>query len=184
MIEGLSAPMDSGLIQSVAAASAGLAVLFAVYRSLLPKPLPGIPYNEESAKSIFGDLAAISGKSPEVTRRRIWWAELAKKHDAPLVQFFFGLGMKPGIVVADYREARDLLLRRGRELVRGTMNCELWLGIIPAHFIAMDDGDPHFKGSRALGKDLMGSGFLHSVSCSNPHSCIGIKRSSANVNGT
>lgn len=33
-----------------------LAVGFALYRAALPKPIPGIPYNVESAKNILGEL--------------------------------------------------------------------------------------------------------------------------------
>lgn len=33
-----------------------LAVGFALYRAALPKPIPGIPYNAESAKNILGKL--------------------------------------------------------------------------------------------------------------------------------
>lgn len=33
-----------------------LAVGFALYRAALPKPIPGIPYNAESAKRILGKL--------------------------------------------------------------------------------------------------------------------------------
>lgn len=30
--------------------------LYLVYRSLLPKPLPGIPYNRDAATKLFGDV--------------------------------------------------------------------------------------------------------------------------------
>lgn len=30
--------------------------LYFVYRSLLPRPLPGIPYNHDAANKLFGDV--------------------------------------------------------------------------------------------------------------------------------
>ncbi|MBE3047193.1 hypothetical protein IMZ48_32655 [Candidatus Bathyarchaeota archaeon] len=162
-------PMHPTLLPAAAVTSAALAALYALYRSLLPKPLPGIPYNKESAKRFFGDIPDMTAAENAGGRRNVWFAKLAQKHGSPIAQFFFGMGTKPGIVVADYREARDLLLRRGNELIRGHMNCDPWLGLIPGHFIAMEDDNPRFKGSRSLGKDLMGTGFLNSVSTDFPH---------------
>ena len=156
--------MHSTLLPAAAVTGAALAALYALYRSLLPKPLPDIPYNKESANRFFGDIPDMAAAEKAGGRRNVWFAKLAQKHGSPIAQFFFGMGTKPGIVVADYREARDLLLRRGKELVRGHMNLDPWLGLIPGHFIAMEDDNPRIKGSRSLGKDLMGTGFLHSVS--------------------
>jgi len=33
---------------------------FWLYRQLLPKPIPGIPYNKRSAKRILGDIPDVS----------------------------------------------------------------------------------------------------------------------------
>ncbi len=33
-----------------------LLVLYAGYRAVLPKPLPGIPYNKDAASKLFGDV--------------------------------------------------------------------------------------------------------------------------------
>lgn len=33
-----------------------LAVLYIGYRAALPKPLPGIPYDHDAAKKLFGDV--------------------------------------------------------------------------------------------------------------------------------
>lgn len=33
-----------------------IVVLYVAYRAVLPKPLPGIPYNRDAAKSILGDI--------------------------------------------------------------------------------------------------------------------------------
>lgn len=33
-----------------------IVVLYVAYRAVLPKPLPGIPYNREAANSLLGDI--------------------------------------------------------------------------------------------------------------------------------
>lgn len=36
-----------------------LVLVYALYRAALPKPIPGIPYHEASAKSVLGDAPAL-----------------------------------------------------------------------------------------------------------------------------
>lgn len=151
------------LMPALAAAGAGLTVLYTIYWSLLPKPIPGIPYNKESAKRLLGDLPDIIAAEKSGGRKKVYYADLARKHKAPVVQFFLGPGLKPAIIIADYREARDIVLRRSKEIIRGPLNGDPWRGVIPGHFIAMGDDDPKFKGARALSSDLMSPSFLHSV---------------------
>lgn len=38
-----------------------LAVLYLGYRAALPKPLPGIPYNHDAARKLFGDVPEMMG---------------------------------------------------------------------------------------------------------------------------
>ena len=148
---------------ALAAAGVGLTVLYTIYWSLLPKPIPGIPYNKESAKRLLGDLPDIIAAEKSGGRKKVYYADWARKHKAPVVQFFLGPGLKPAIIIADYREARDIVLRRSKETIRGPLNCDPWRGVIPGHFIAMEDDSPKFKGARALSRDLMSPSFLHSV---------------------
>lgn len=88
---------------------------------------------------------------------------MARKHDSPVVQFFLGFGSKSGVAVADYREARDLLLRR-EDVAHGPLNCDPWLGLIPGNFIAMESEQPSFKPTKSLVKGLMTPTFLNLVS--------------------
>ena len=149
---------------TIGVVSVGATLLYAVYKYLLPKPLPGIPYNEESSKRLMGDIPDITAFVEAGGRRKLWWAHQAQKHQSPVVQFFFGPGMKPCVIVADYREARDILLRRSKELVRGSLVCNMWEGVLPGHFISMEDDHPHYKEVKALARDLMTPSFLHGVS--------------------
>ncbi|CAI4213249.1 unnamed protein product [Parascedosporium putredinis] len=137
------------LVSAIAATGGGLALVYALRAYLLPKPIPG----------------------KKGRRKKLWWAELAEKHDSPIVQFFFPM-MQASIVVADYREARDILLRRSKEFIRGQANCDSWIGLLPGHFIAMEDAHPRFKDAKALGKDLMTPSFLHNVSAPSSYEMV------------
>ena len=70
----------------------GVIVLFAgylAYQALLPKPIPGIPYNKEAAKRLFGDVPELmkwrSKGRPEVFA---WITEQTVKMDSPIIQLF------------------------------------------------------------------------------------------------
>lgn len=41
-----------------------LPLLYVLYQIILPKPIPGIPYNKHAAKSLFGDIPEIRRESP------------------------------------------------------------------------------------------------------------------------
>lgn len=173
----LISPTALKLLPTIAVFGAGTALLYALYNSLLPKPLPGIPYNEESSKRLMGDLPDVAAYVKAGGRRKRWWAHQAQKLESPIVQFFFGPGTGPYIIVADYREVRDILLRRSKEVIRGDMVVGIWGGVVPNHFISMEDDHPHYKEVKALAKDLMTPRFLHNVShdsleCINVCTCI------------
>lgn len=64
-------------------------VIYMIYKWSLPQPLPGIPYNKEAAKSIFGDIPAFM-KFSEETQEKIRWLPLqAKKLKSPIIQVFY-----------------------------------------------------------------------------------------------
>lgn len=89
--------------------------------------------------------------------------ELFEKHAAPVAQYFMGPMEKAAVAIGDYREVQDILLRHGKDLARGHLIADSWHGVMPAHFIAMEDENPRFKSAKALGKDLMTPSFLHEV---------------------
>jgi hypothetical protein len=94
---------------------------------------------------------------------REFWPNLARSHASPVTQYFLGPFAKPVVTLSDFREAHDVLLRRGKELKRGRVNRDAWFGVVPEHFIGMEDHDERFKDSKALIKDLMTPKFLHEV---------------------
>jgi hypothetical protein len=100
------------------------------YRSLLPKPLPGIPYNVNASKRILGDLVDVLALGSTGKPLKEWIMSLTRKHNSPIVQLFFG-PFSPGVVVlSDYRETRDIMLRRDKEFGKGHLNNDGWQGVI------------------------------------------------------
>lgn len=146
-----------------------------LYYLALPKPIPGIPYHEDSSRSIMGDIPKFAALEAAGERPREFWVQLARSKASPITQFFAGPFTKPSVVITDFREAKDLLSRRAKEFDRGSFNNSVWSGAIPHHFIAMDTADPKFAPSRALQKDLMTPTFLQKVGrfigCINLYKC-------------
>lgn len=154
---------------------AGLAVYAAIvaaiaifvrlfYLRLLPRPIPGgPPFNLDSAKRILGDAPYFI----ELENAGEYWlkffTQLLTKHNTPIAQFFPGPFDRTHVVIADYREARDLMSKRGKDLGRGVTNDITWNSVIPGHFISMEDSHPSFKDTKFLTKDLMTPSFLHGV---------------------
>ncbi|KAG7044349.1 cytochrome P450 [Colletotrichum scovillei] len=52
--------------------TAVLPILYILYQSILPKPIPGIPYSKHAAKSIFGDIPDMKRELP------VWLGPLTK----------------------------------------------------------------------------------------------------------
>jgi hypothetical protein len=143
----------------------GLAVL--VYRSALPKPIPGIPYDKRAAKNLFGSLPDMISYMKMNGVIIPWLTSHNAKHGAPLVQFFGAPFSKPTLVLSDFHESQDILLRRTKEFDRAARSLASFEGSIPNHHIAMRTADPRFKGNKELVRDLMSPNFLADVrSCS------------------
>lgn len=144
---------------------AGFVVLVTIlYYYLLPKPLPGIPYNEQSARRLMGDVPEFIALANAGRRPRDFWADLCAKKNSAIAQYFPGPFLSPVVVVTDFREAQDLFLRRSKQLDRGSVGRMMWNGVGDHHFVAMDASDPRFADSKFLGKDLMGPNYLQTVS--------------------
>ena len=145
-------------------AAAILVAIYLSYFKLLPKPLPGIPYNEAAASSILGDIIAFvsSGEAPSD-----WILSQANSHAGPICQLFLdppllsGGRNQPWIIVSDFREAQDVLMRR-KGFDRSDMAIALLSSIAPEHHINLKMG-PVWKAHRRLIQDLMLPSFLHGM---------------------
>ncbi|KAH8891499.1 cytochrome P450 [Thozetella sp. PMI_491] len=152
---------------NVATAVAAASLLLCVYllhRWALPKPIPGIPYNVESAARITGDLPLLAKAS---AKRYLWFGEMAWKHKAPVVQVFLKPFAKPLVVVANFREVVDITLRRTKEFDAGPRTTKHFLHLVPDGHLTMSSRDPRFKHNTELIRDLMTPAFLNAASA--PH---------------
>ncbi|KAK4235421.1 cytochrome P450 [Achaetomium macrosporum] len=84
-------------------------VLYGLYRWLLPKPIPGIPYNKDAAKSIWGDMMDLRDDPGGLAK---WCGKQLEKHGTPICQALMGPLSKPVVLVADVPESRAMLMGR------------------------------------------------------------------------
>ena len=133
-------------------------VLYAVYQWLLPKPIPGIAHNPESAKSLLGDAPDMIREVSVTGEFRVWCAKQVQKMNSPLCQVFVRPFSKPWILLADFRESRDILMRR-KEFDKSSFLSDSMACMGAFHGI-YKTGDK-FKANRQLIQDLMTTTFLN-----------------------
>ncbi|KAM6508778.1 hypothetical protein FSOLCH5_011779 [Fusarium solani] len=139
-----------------------LIVLHAIYRSLLPRPFPGIPYNKSAVKSVFGDGPELTKFFLETGEVGHWLSRQIKKHNSPIFQAFVRPFSKPWVVIADFQESQDICLRRAREFDRSPYWADLFAGPAPLGHIHFPSNSA-WKGHRRLLQDLMLPAFLQNV---------------------
>jgi hypothetical protein len=165
----LSTAMDAVTkhLQPYSPTALGIAIIvllaFFTYRSALPKPIPGIPYDERAAKNLFGSLPEMISYLMKNGVVIPWIAGHNAKHHAPLVQFFGMPFSKPALILSDFQESQDILLRRTKDFDRSSRSIKSFRGSIPDHHLAMQSADPRFKGNKELVRDLMSPTFLADV---------------------
>ncbi|EXJ60823.1 hypothetical protein A1O7_04976 [Cladophialophora yegresii CBS 114405] len=133
------------------------------YRRLLPKPIPGIPYNESATRSILGDVPEMMSYISRTQEVWPWLADQTTKHQSPIVQVWGRPFSKPWVVISDHREAQDILLRRTKEFDRADFTADVFTGLVPDMHISFKSSEDRFKTHRNLLKDLMTPVFLHEV---------------------
>lgn len=163
----LSTLLSGGFRHTIASVSGivlGVAlVAYLLYRAALPKPLPGIPYNEASSRRLFGDIPAMLSHIKDEDGTFISYIEnTLNKLQAPLVQVFIQPMSKPLLVLADFREARDILIRRTKEFDRSTSSGDLVRGLGPKHHIQLKS-TPAWRSQRRLIQDLMTPDFINNI---------------------
>ncbi|KAK1974960.1 cytochrome P450 [Colletotrichum cereale] len=129
---------------------------------LLPKPIAGIPYNPSALKSIFGDIPAMVKNCNGSPMR--WMVSQGQRRNSPIFQVFVMPFAKPSVVVSDFREAQDILMRR-KEFDRSDFTIAL-SSEIPQFHINLKTG-PEWKAHRRLLQDLMTPAFLSGVAAPN-----------------
>ncbi|KAK3933641.1 cytochrome P450 [Diplogelasinospora grovesii] len=133
--------------------------LYLLYQRLLPKPLPGIPYNPEATKSLWGDEPALTRYLSANGEFSSWLGEQCLKLGSPVVQIFVQPFQMPWILVADFHEAQDILMRRTDfEKPQFLIDGLAALGDFHARYRTAEDA---FRSRRQLRQDLMAPKFLN-----------------------
>lgn len=142
----------------------GLACLYLLYRALLPKPIPGIPFNKPSAGHLFRDLPAIKAHRTTADKGRFisYLIQTVEKLNAPLVQVLIKPLSKPLLVLGDFPEAYDILVRRGREFDQSPTFKKFLGGMGDRDHLFMKS-DAVWKAQRRYVQDVIGPGFLSNV---------------------
>lgn len=136
-----------------------MVILYFCYNAFRPRPIPGIPFNEDAAGQLFGDIRTM--KAAKYRRQWVWGQP--REHGTVISQAFLFPFRKPSVIVSDYREVVDICSRRGIEFDRGTRNKEC-VGITAPNFhFTMESRDPAFRHHRELLRDLMTPLFLQEV---------------------
>ncbi|KAG9963303.1 cytochrome P450, partial [Aureobasidium melanogenum] len=151
----------------LALAALSLTLLYLVYRAALHRPIPGIPYNKETAGTILGDLPEFLNYVKENNGQAVnWWHKQVEKHDSPIIQLFLRPFGRPTIIVADFREAQDVLLRRSKEFDRSKAFDNAFSGVLPHHHISQKTTEK-VKAQKRLLADTMSASFLNEASHNN-----------------
>jgi hypothetical protein len=79
---------------------------FLLYRWLLPKPIPGIPYDKEATKTIWGDIPRMLEHLKTNKMLTNWMFEHNVKYNSPIVQVFSELFGRPMVMISDYWETQ------------------------------------------------------------------------------
>lgn len=112
-----------------------LVALYLAYRWALPKPIPGIPYDESARNSLLGNLPEIISMLRTTGKTRPFFVGHPSRHQSALTQIWLGPLQKPSLILSDFRETQDILLRRTREFDRGPRNTSAFAGVAPNHHI-------------------------------------------------
>ncbi|KAF2753658.1 cytochrome P450 [Pseudovirgaria hyperparasitica] len=138
-------------------------LLVTLYLLCLPRPIPGIPFRKNASRSILGDMPAMAKHSRETGQVWDWIVSQTVSLNLPIVQVFARPLAKPWVILSDFRESQDILMRRTREFDRSTHAGEIFQGLLPDHHNSMLSTAPQFKTHRKLIQDLMTTAFLNEV---------------------
>ena len=144
--------------QILLAFAAVTSALYGLYRWLLPKPVPGIAYNPEAIKSLLGDAPGMIKEVSVTGEFRVWCVKQMRKMNSPVCQVFIRPFSKPWILLADFRESKDILMRR-REFDKSSFLSDGMACMGSFHGI-YTTGDK-LKWNRQLISDLMTTTFLN-----------------------
>ncbi|TGJ78771.1 hypothetical protein E0Z10_g9993 [Xylaria hypoxylon] len=133
--------------------------LYLLYQRLLPKPLPGIAYNAEVTRSLWGDASSLARCLSSNGEFSGWLGEQCLKLGSPVCQVFVQPFTRPWVLVGDFHEAQDILMRRA-EFEKPQFLIDALQGLGDFH-VRLRTGDEEFKYRRQLRQDLMTPTYLN-----------------------
>ncbi|OOF97565.1 hypothetical protein ASPCADRAFT_129245 [Aspergillus carbonarius ITEM 5010] len=140
-------------------------ILYIGYRSALPSPLPGIPYDAASARRLLGDIPDMLTSVSQTGDIVAWLRDQNLKSQSVISQIFIRPMGKPILLVSDYEEARDVMLNRIRDFDRTSLTAEMFSGLLNRQQFTLKTG-PEWKFHRRLVQDTMTPAFLSEVAAS------------------
>ncbi|KAJ5170047.1 cytochrome P450 [Penicillium coprophilum] len=137
-----------------------LLLIYAIRQWLLPRPIPGIPYNLKSSRKLLGDAPDMLREVKITKEQNVWLARQINKFQSPLCQVFIKPFSRPWVLLADSTEAQDIMMRRP-EFDRSDIILD---GLSPlGDFHARMKTGPSWKEAKAWLKDLVGPSYLNSI---------------------
>lgn len=150
----------------LAAFSTGAAALYLLVKSAYPKPIPGIPYNAESAGRLFGDMPGVIKAVKETGDPVVYYDQQAAFHKSPIFQVFLLPFTSPNVVICDHREIRDIMVHRLKEFDRSNNVINAFEPILGDFQFVLKTNDS-WKMHRRLVQDTMTPAFLRNVASPN-----------------
>jgi hypothetical protein len=163
---GMSSPALLALLGGIAA------WLYLCYCWALPHPIAGIPYNKEATKTLLGDIGPMirhMGRTKQIGEFFTLQNIMLK---SPIVQIFVRPFGRPFVIITDFRESQDILLRRTKEFDRSKFFGDVFSGLVPEHHIVMPTNDT-FKQHRRWLQDLMTPYFLNKTAAPRVYAAFG-----------
>jgi hypothetical protein len=142
-----------------------LARWFIFQALLMPKPVPGIPYNLLVRYMPGGHMVPLGLhflRTGEIFR---WLNMQNLRHKSPLVQIFLPSfsTVRPTLVLSDLGEVDDIVRRRIGEIDRADL-MHVWFGLIaPRGIIGLKTSDKAFKDQKRLWNVVLSPRFLADV---------------------
>ena len=143
-------------------ASVLLLAVYLLYRAALPKPIPGIPHHEASAKRLFGDVPDMLKYQAETKEPMAFLTQQCINLNSPIVQVFVRPFGRPWVVVTDFREAQDIMVHRSKEFDRSDFFGDLFVMMMPESHVSFKT-DEQWRMHRRLLGDTMSPQFLNDV---------------------
>jgi hypothetical protein len=174
--------IDYGILSCILAC-----ILYEGYRLALPKPIKGIPYDRDASRHFLGSIPSMLKLQSETGATFVdYMIYQGQKLNSPIFQVFLGPFSRPHVVLGDFRESQDILLRR-KEFDRSVESMRgVFAGMIPDHHIHMKT-DAIWKAHRKLLQDMMLPSVMSSVAgpviYANTSELIGLWRLKAKLGG-